>query len=233
MTTFLQLQQEVQFRIRQRSDLTAFVKAKINESILDVMLLVEPPEFFSTLTITTTSGVVSYNLQASADTLAVLGVTNISTNLTIEDRRLTRGDWREFDDMDQDLTAARNLGRPRKWFRYANTINFYDRVPDDNDGLNWNIRVRTLLRPTALSADADLFPLELEWQEPVVLRAAWKLFGILGDQARRDQTLLDFQTAVANILSKVQGIEDRNDREASLVAASHRHQPTIAGKQRR
>lgn len=233
MTTFLQLQQEVQYRVRQRADLSTFVKAKINEAMLDVMLLVEPPEFFSTQAITTAAGTVSYNLLASSSVLAVLGVTNTSTNVTLEDRRLLRGDWREFDDMDQDTSAERNQGRPRKWFRYANTINFYDKIPDDNDGSNYSIRVRTLLRPTELSADADTFPLKLEWQEPVVLRATWKMFGLLGDEPRRVQTLQDFEASVQAVLTKIESIENRNDREASLTATSHRHRPTVSGQQRR
>lgn len=230
MTTFLQLQTEVLYRIRQRSDLTTFIKAKLNEAVLDVMLLVEPPEFFSSETFTTSEGTVSYNLQGSEDALAIVGVANISTNITLEDRRLVRGDHREFDDMDADLTAARNQGRPRKWFRYANTINFYDKVPDDNDGNNWSIRVRYLLRPDTMSADADVFPLELEWQEPVVLRAVWKLFGILGDPERKQQAFDDFTTSVSGVVQKIQSIENRNDRDVTLAASTHRHQPSVSGR---
>jgi hypothetical protein len=233
MTTFLELQDEVQFRIRQRADMTTFVKAKINESILDVMLLVEPPEFFSSQTVTTASGTASYNLQASNDVLAVVGVSNISTNITFEDRRLIRGDWREFDDMDQDFTASRNLGRPRKWFRYTNSIFLYDKVADNNAGSNWSIRVRTLLRPTALSADADVFALELEWKEPVVLRAAEKLQGILGDAEAAALTNQQFIQSVGSVVDRIQAIENREDRDARMSLVTHGYRPTTSGRSAR
>jgi len=226
MTTFLQIQNEVQYHIRQRTDLITYVKSKINQAVLDVMLLVKPPEFFSTVTITTTTQTPDYDILATSDVLAVLGATLLNTNIDSNDRRLIRGNWREFDAMDQDFTDSNNIGRPRKYFRYANEIILYNKVPDDNDGNNWSIQVRMLLRPTVLSADADTFPLNAEWEEPTVLRAAYKLFTLTGDRERREETMALFQESINFVLDNSKDIENREDRDARMIQGSHQHRPS-------
>lgn len=226
MTTFLELQNEVQFQVRQRTDMSTYVQDKINQAILDVMLLVKPPEFFSTVSITTTAGTPNYDIQASQDVLAIMGATITNTNIQSEDRRLFRGSWQEFDSMDQDFTTTGpNLGRPRKYFRYANEIILYNKVPDDNDSNDWTIRVRMLLRPTELTADADTFPLELEWEEPVVLRAAYKLLTMTGDRERAAEVKDLFQDSVAFVLDNSRNIENRTDRDATLAQGAHQQRP--------
>ena len=216
MTTFAQLQDEVQFHIRQRPDLSSFVKSKINEAILDVMLLVRPPEFQSTTPIATVNGTSAYNLQATDDVLAILGVRNGTTTVK-SNRRLKRGTYEEFDEMDQDTTVAGVKGVPQKYFRYANQIVLYDKIPD----AVYSITVRVLERPTALSLDADVFPLELEWQEPVVLRAAQKMFALKGDEARYALTGALFQESVSAVLETIQSIENAADHDAGMRASTH------------
>jgi len=226
MATFGEIKNEVQWHIRQRTDMVTFLELKINQAVLDVMLLVKPPEFFSTVTIATVAGTPNYDLEASASTLAVLGVNIMNTNFSSNDRRLERGHWDQFDAGDQDFTTTGpNLGRPRKYFRYEDEIIFYNKVPDDNDGNNYSIRVRTLLRPTVMTSDSDTFPLELEWEEPVALRAAQKLFTLTGDIERRNETASLFQESVTFILDNSRDIEARNDRDAGLQQGAHRQRP--------
>lgn len=226
MTTFGEIKDEVQWHIRQRTDIETFVERKINQAVIDVMLLVKPPEFFSTVTVTTTAGTPNYDLESSADTLAVIGVSITNTNISSNNRRLHRGHWDQFDDADQDFsTTGPNLGRPRRYFRYEDEIIFYDKVPDDNDGNDYSIRVRTLQRPTVMTADSDTFPLEIEWEEPVTLRAAYKLFTLTGDIERREETKSLFQESVAFVLDNSRDIETRYDRDASMQQGAHRQRP--------
>lgn len=234
MTTFGELKSEVQYHIRQRSDLTSFVESKINEAVLDVMLQVKPPEFFSTTTIATTAGTPNYNLKASDDVLAILSVTFTNTNIASNDRRLRRGHWNEYDEMDQDFSASGpNRGRPRKYFRYANEILFYDDIPDDNDGNEYSIRVRCLERPTEMTSDSDTFPLALEWQEPTVLRAAFKLMTLTGDLDRRGVLLELYNQSISFVLDNLHSIENREDRDASMGAGTHLHRPSSGHASRR
>ena len=216
MTTFATLQDEVQYHIRQRPDLNSFVKSKLNEAILDVMLLVQPPEFQSTTPISTVANTSAYNLQASDDALAILGVRNGTTSVKAN-RRLVRGSYEEFDEMDQDTSVANVTGQPTKWFRYANQIILYNKIPD----AVYSITVRILERPTTLSADADTFPLELEWQEPVVLRAASKIWALLGDQDRYGLTENLFQNSVGTVLEQIQSIEAAADHDQTMRADTH------------
>lgn len=225
MTTFGEIKDEVQWHIRQRTDIETFVERKINQAVLDVMLQVKPPEFFSTVTISTVAGTASYDLEASQDTLAVLGVTLLDTNFTSNDRKLERGHWDQFDTMDQDFTEDNNLGRPRKYFRYGDDIILYSKVPDDNDGNNYSVQVRTLQRPTVMTLDADTFPLELEWEEPVTLRSAYKLFTLTGDMERRQETMQLYQESITFVLDNSRDIETRNDRDATLQQGAHRQRP--------
>lgn len=216
MTTFAQLQDEVQFHIRQRPDLNSFVKNKINEAILDIMLLVKPPEFQSTTSIATVANTSAYNLQATDDVLAILGVRNGTTSVKAN-RRLVRGSYEEFDEMDQDTSVSSVTGQPTKYFRYANQIVLYNKIPD----AVYSITVRILERPATLSADADTFPLELEWKEPVVLRAAQKMWALKGDEARYALTGALFQDSVGSVLETIQSIENVNDHDASMRASTH------------
>ena len=216
MTTFAQLQDEVQYHIRQRPDLNSFVKSKLNEAVLDVMLLVRPPEFQSTTSISTVANTSAYNLQATDDVLAVLGVRNGTTTVKAN-RRLVRGSYEEFDEMNQDTAVDSVTGQPTRWFRYANQIVLYNKIPD----AVYSITVRVLERPTALSADADAFPLELEWQEPVVLRAASKMWALIGDQDRYGLTENLFQNSIGFVLERIQIIEAEADHDQTMRADTH------------
>lgn len=227
MTTFIELQDEVQWHIRHRRDLQGFVKSKINQAVLDVMRIVKPPEFLATTAITTSDGVSAYDLGSqSEDVLAVLGVAIDSTSVNVENRRLLRGRYEEYDE--QDPT---NTGRPRKWFRYGNNLILYNRVPDDNDGDNYDLTVRILERPTALSADADVFPLQLELEELVVLRAASKMFTLLGNLERK-QVSDDLFTESLNFIRQIEDFENMADRDATMQAGTHRTHPS-SGRSRR
>jgi hypothetical protein len=229
MTTFLTLQNEVQYHIRQRGDLLTFVKDKLNSALLDVMLLVKPPEFQSTFAVTTTAGTSAYALgQASPDdVLAVTGVSIDVASVSTANRRLIRGTYEEFDEMDTTDT-----GQPRKWFRYANDLILYNRVPDNNGGSDYSVTVRILERPTTLSADSDVFPLAPEWEEPVVLRAVAKMFTLLGNQERKALTDTLFQESVGFVVDRIQSIENSNDGDAGMRQATHRVRPA-SGRSRR
>ncbi len=214
MTTFLTMQAELQLHLRQRVGLITSVKQKLNEALLEVMILSKPPEFFETTPITTVAGTSAYDLTAQSNNiLAVVGVTIDGTS-TVKPTRLTKGDYREFDEQHQ-TTSTR--GRPHKWFRFAQEIIFYNKVPD----AVYTITVRHLERPTVLSADADVFPLGLEWEEPVILRAASKMFTLLGNPERKAVSDSLFNEAVGFFLDKISAIENSGDKDAGMRAGTH------------
>lgn len=222
MTTFLTLQTEVQYQLRQRTDLLTFVKSKLNSALLDVMLLVKPPEFQSTTAITTSAGTAAYDLGGQAeDVLAVLGVSIDAASISREQRRLGRGTFEEYDEMDTSKT-----GVPQKWFRYANDLVLYNKVPDNNDGSNYALTVRILERPTVMSANADVFPLQSEWEEPVVLRAISKMFTLMGDAGRKQLADSLFQESVGFVVDAVKNIENRHDHDAGMRQGTHRTRGT-------
>ena len=216
MATFIELQDEVQFMIGQRLDLNTFVKLKINRAIIDVMLMVKPPEFFTTIDLTGVAGQPNYDITSPDNLLAIAGVVNESET-TSGNRRLVRGNWREFDEM--DTATASKYGNPRKWFRYGDEIFLYDRVPEGGE----DILVRGLERPTELSSDSDVFPLGFEWEEPVVLHSSELMYTFLGEQAQRDLKRTEFTEQVQFVVDNFKAIEDEFDRDASMRVGTHQH----------
>jgi len=214
MTTFLTMRTELQLHLRQRVGLTTSVNQKLNEATLEVMLLVKPPEFFETTDIATVNGTSAYSLTGQTNNiLAVLGVT-IGSTATVKPTRLTRGTYHEFDEQWQTTDTR---GRPHKWFRFGQEIIFYDQVPD----AVYTITVRHLERPTVMSADADVFPLPLEWEEPVIMRAASKMFTLLGNPERKAMSDQLFNDAVGFIVDKVGNIENSGDKDAGMRGGTH------------
>ncbi len=214
MTTFLTMQTELQLHLRQRTGLLTSVKQKLNEAVLEVMLLAKPPEFFETTLITTVAGTSAYDLTAQSNNiLAIVGVTIGSTS-TVKPTRLTKGDYREFDEQWQ---TSDTRGRPHKWFRFGQEIIFYNSVPD----AVYTVTVRHLERPTVLAADADVFPLPLEWEEPVIVRAASKMFTLLGNLDRKELADQLFNDAVGFLIDKVGNIENAGDKDAGMRGGTH------------
>ena len=214
MTTFLTMQNELQFNLRQRVGLTTSVKQKLNEATLEVMLLVKPPEFFETTAITTVAGTSAYSLTAQSNNILAILSATIDGTATVKPTRLIRGDYREFDERHK-ITSTR--GRPHNWFRYGQEIIFYDKVPD----AVYTITVRHLERPTVMSVDADVFPLALEWEEAVILRAASKMFVLLGNPERKAMSDALFQDSVGFIVDRVKSIENEADQDAGMRNATH------------
>jgi len=221
MATLSELRTEIFFHIGNRQDLSSYVDEKINIATLEVMLMVKPPEFYGTFDITTSDGTSAYDLSAE-DIVAVLGVKN-----TTDKERLTRGTYQEFDEMDETST-----GKPKKWFRYGNEIVLYNKVPDDNDGDNYSITVRTFERPTVLTGDSDAFPLGLEWEEPVIFLAASKMLVLLNQKDAATLKKQEFADSVQSIVKRYQELEDEVDKDASMRASTHQIRPSTARSRR-
>lgn len=213
MATLSDLLIELQFHTG-RPDLTAVGgqgNKALNRATLELTLQVKPMEMRGTQIVTTASGVPSYTLDTNC--IAILNVRNDSANL-----HLQRGSQREFDHRNQAT-----LGRPQRWFRFVHNpaggdvpaIFLYDNVPDSNNGTNYTVLVRKLIRPALMSAGANTFPLSLEWEDPVVLLAAWQILERVGDplwQQKRDA----YQAKVASVLDIFSSIENAADRDAGV-----------------
>jgi hypothetical protein len=224
MATLSSLKTEVQFEIGNRLDLTTQVTSALNRAILEVVMLVRPPEQFTTFDITGVAGQANYDIKTTNRTLAIIGVIDNDN-----DRRMFRGSFQEYDEMDPTST-----GTPNKWFRYGNNIYLYNRVPEGSE----DITVRIIQRPVALSGDSDSFPLGLEWEDAVVARASFKMLTLLGMRDRATLKNDEFlQSAgvdvVPSVTKMVQDLENEFDTDARMRAGSHHHRPETANRSRR
>lgn len=225
MATLTSLKTEVQLEIGQRTDLTTQLEAAINRAIIEVVMLVLPPEQFTTFDITGVQDQANYDIKTTHRTLAIIGVINNDANGPR--KRLKRGHWREFDEMDTSGTDAQ--GVPNSWFRYGNEIFLYNRIPEGSE----DITVRILQRPAALTTGSSAFPLGLEWEDPVIARASFKMLTLLGMRDRATLKNEEFMQAAGvdqmpSIVKMVQDLENFYDKDAGMHAGSHRMRPSTA-----
>jgi hypothetical protein len=145
-----------------KSGLTANIDNNINEATLQVVFRQRPQEMCTSTTFSTADGDFDYTIASGGD-IAVTDLYAIEmVRNETQNYRLEQGAYWEFEGQDQ--TGSDATGDPRKWFRRGNVLYLYNLVPDDSAD---TIRVSYLKRPTALSADADVFALNDEWVKPV------------------------------------------------------------------
>ncbi|MHA2066759.1 MAG: phage adaptor protein [Candidatus Thorarchaeota archaeon] len=224
MATLSSLRTEVQLEIGNRTHLNTYVDNALNRAIIEVVMLVRPPEQFTTFDITGVAGQANYDIKTTNRTLAIIGVIDNDN-----DRRIFRGSFQEYDEMDPTST-----GTPNRWFRYGNAIFLYNRIPEGSE----DITVRIIQRPAVLSSGSDTFPLNLEWEDAVIARASYKMLTLLG---MRDRAMLKneefLQSAGVDVMPSVtkmvQDLENEYDTDARMRAGTHRHRPETANRSRR
>lgn len=95
---------------------------------------------------------------------------------------LTPRDFRDMDSLYPDYEANSGIaqGQPTDWYKYAQTIRVFPE-PD----IAYTLTLRYYKRPTLLSADADVPSLPPEFEELLVLGAAYRVLQVLDnyDQA--------------------------------------------------
>ena len=155
--TIENLRSRVKFRLGSKSGMDGRIDDNINKAIIHLIRQVRPQEAVSSSTSTTTSsGTIEYSL--ASDVLAIMAVRD-----TTNDREILNGSLPHFNTFKQDTSDSSTLGKPRRWTRIANKLVLYQKIPDGAYALKyWYLK-----RPTKMDSSND-FPLNDEWEEPVV-----------------------------------------------------------------
>jgi hypothetical protein len=141
----------------------------INMAVREIALTAKPQELWLSTTFTTSDGTAEYAFASMStpvtDLMAILLVRD-----NTDDVPLTRGGLSSYFNQKLDSTNdASTKGDPSRWTRFGNSLVLYSYIPDSTSR---TMRMLYLQRPAALSADADTFPLNAEWEQPAKLLAA-------------------------------------------------------------
>jgi hypothetical protein len=149
-TTLKQVRDEI-VKATGRDDIDGTIDKNINASIIELIYKVKMREFHKTRTFNTSGSTEAYALQA--DEFAVVSVRNNTDNKPITPRKIT-----QRDEIDTSIEKA-----PTHYTEWDEEILLFDGIPN---GV-YEIELKALKRPTALSADSDPLPTPEEWDEAI------------------------------------------------------------------
>jgi hypothetical protein len=184
----------------------------INDAIIEIIQTFHPSEVTTTATASTVNTTNSYSFStdfSATDVLAILGVRN-----NTDDYRLKRGSYLEFMTHSKDTTTGA-FGRPNKWARQGNNLILYSLIP----GAVYTIEMYYLQRPAELTADADTFPLNREWERPTVLLASSYAWATMNNVEKSQLKDGQYQASVVR-RDTPEEIEDESP-EVQLVPVSN------------
>ena len=165
--TLATLRTKVQFEVGNKNGITQIIDDAINDAIIEVVSTFQPQEMVTSATGSVANQTSSYSFSSifsATDVLAIVGVRNDT-----DDYRLKNGSLLEFLLARTSTTGSSNFGRPNKWTRQGDNLILYSMIPDVTAR---TIRMYYLQRPAEITAAATAFPLNREWERPVVLLAA-------------------------------------------------------------
>jgi hypothetical protein len=187
MATFSGLWQEVRTAIGERTDIDTNIKSAVNDAMVDLVLMFRIREMISSTTDTTSEG--ENALELDTNVYDVISVRNDDDDVTLE-----KGDWHEYDNLDNDDSDA--YGTPTKWFVDGMNLILYSQTPDDSD---FSITYRHLSRPDDMINNTDAFPLPREWERPCKLLAKSYVFELLG---QNEKAVAAYQQMTAEVASR-------------------------------
>lgn len=183
MTEFADIKTLVVAHIGGNDRVESLVEGRINRAILDIVTTHMPHETRTSYTETTVAGTAAYTLQT--DCYAIRMVRDDDNKVVIDP-----GTLRHYANSELDTTNGGSY--PTSWIREGNQLVLYNTVP----GGAYSITYYYLKRPTILTADADTFPLNYEWEEPVAALAASKLLVVLNEPERAGAKFAEYQAMV-------------------------------------
>ena len=204
---------KVKFECGNKQGIDTVIDDAINDAIIEVALTFQPQELITSASGSLSDETSSYSFSSVfsvTDVLAIVGVRN-----TTDDYRLKRGSLLEFM-LSKKATGGNYFGRPNKWARQGDNLILYSLIPD---GTTRTVEMYYVQRPAELTADANTFPLNREWERPVALLAASYVWGSLNNMEKA--TLKDQQyTALVSRRDTPEELEDESP-EAQLVMVSN------------
>ena len=159
--TFLQMQTSVKLKLGNKANIENQLDLQINRAMAQFVYEIKPQETWATGTFNTVADQHVYNFVTDLtnnDIYALKAVRDTTTPAEIQ-----KGGIADFYRQNRS-----NTGKPRRWTRYGNNIILYSLIPD---GV-YAIEYLYVQAPTPMSADADVFPLNEEWEQPVEELAA-------------------------------------------------------------
>lgn len=164
----------VQQRIRDTGYSSTEIKGYLNDTQNDVFNEYRLPFMETTQTYTLTPDVsdISNGAGLPANYVQALDITLTSSG---RESVLQYVDVREIDNLypDPDDTSINPSGQPTKWYFYADTIKVFP-VPDEA----YTLSLRYFKKPTLLSSDADVPELPSQFEEILVVGAAYRVLQV-------------------------------------------------------
>lgn len=214
MATLGDIRSRVKFEVGNYQGGDSRIDDAINDAIIEIALTWKPQELIATATGTTSNQTAEYTFSSTfsaTDVLAIRGVRNDT-----DDYRMKRGSLLEYLLVPRDTNEGSNFGRPNKWTRRGNSLVLYSQIPDSTSR---TIRIYYVQRPTALSADADTFPLNREWERPTILLASAYLWASLNNTEKSRWKNTQYEMSVAR-RDQPEDIEDESP-EVQLVPVAN------------
>jgi len=164
----------VQQRIRDTGYSSAEIKSYINDTQNDVYNEYRLPFMQDVQAYTLTANVsdITNGTGLPTDYVQAMDITLTSSG---REKVLTYMDTQTVDSMypDPDDTTRHPANVPDKWYIYADTIKVYP-VPNDA----YTVSLRFYKKPTELSADADVPEIPSEFQELLIMGAAYRVMQV-------------------------------------------------------
>jgi hypothetical protein len=212
--TLATMRTKVKFELGNKSGIDTVIDDAINDAIIEVAQTFQPQELIASASGSAANQTSSYSFSSIfsvTDVLAIIGVRN-----TTDDYRLKNGSLLEFMLEPKLTTQSSNFGRPNKWTRQGNNLILYSQIPDSTAR---TIEIYYVQRPAELTADADTFPLNREWERPVALLASSYVWGSLNNSEKAQLKDQQYQSTIVR-RDTPEELEDESP-ERQLVPVSN------------
>jgi hypothetical protein len=202
------MQTSVKLKLGNKANIENQLDLQINRAMSQFVYEIKPQESWATSTFATVADQHVYTFASdlsNADIYALMVLRD-----TTNDNMLSRGGVQHF------YRNRRSTGKPHLWTRYGNNVILYSQVPD----AAYTIEYLYVKAPTPMSADADVFPLNEEWEQPVEELAAALLWSDLNEPQNAAAKMQNYRDLLIN-RDKPEALED----EAGEASMSPVHNP--------
>lgn len=161
MATLKSLRDHVVINLGRKSGYDDVIDDNLNLAQNQIVREAQPKESWSSDTFITIANTAEYSL-SSISLTAAYAILFLHDNT--DDVPIEPGSMKEYNRMKQVTSGSGVTGQARSWTNYGNNVVLYNRIPDDVR----TIRIISVNRPTAMTADTSVFPLDDEWERATI-----------------------------------------------------------------